>query len=206
VPLDEWRLDDEAAIAAVRARLFVVSGPSGVGKGTLIASALERLDGVAVATSATTRPRRPAEVDGREYHFLTPAEFQRRVEQGEFLEHVDYAGHRYGTLRSEVAGRLDRGESVLLEVEVAGARAIERLVPDAVLVFIAPPSPSALEERLRSRKANTEAEIADRMRIAREELDAAPAFDHLIVNDRADRATGELIEIIRTSLEEEDRT
>ena len=188
------------------ARLFVVAGPSGVGKGTLIAAARERLPGLVLATSATTRPRRPGERHGCEYYFLDPEDFARRVQEGEFLEHVDYAGHRYGTLRSEVESRLARGESVLLEIEVAGARAIKRLVPDAVLVFIAPPSPSALEQRLRSRKANTEGEIADRMRIAREELDAAPAFDHLIVNDRADRAAGELIEIIRTSLEEEDRT
>ncbi len=188
------------------ARLFVVSGPSGVGKGTVIARALATGPRLGVATSATTRPRRPGERDGHEYYFLDQAAFERRVAEGAFLEHVDYAGHRYGTLRSEVESRLGRGESVLLEVEVAGARAIKRLVPDAVLVFIAPPSPSALRERLESRRTNTDREIDRRMRIARGEMDASADFDHIVVNDDAGRAARELIDIIATSLEEEAAT
>jgi guanylate kinase len=177
----------------VRARLVVVSGPSGVGKGTLINGALGRLSDLALATSATTRPMRPGEADGREYHFLTPEEFEVRVAGGEFLEHVDYAGHRYGTLRSEVERRLEAGESVMLEVEVEGARAIKRLRPDAVLVFVAPPTLEALGERLRSRGANSEAEIAARLGIAGRELEASEEFDHVIVNDDAGRATDELV-------------
>ena len=188
------------------ARLFVVAGPSGVGKGTLIAAARERLPRLVLATSATTRPRRPGERQGREYYFLDPEEFGRRVQEGEFLEHVDYAGHRYGTLRSEVESRLARGESVLLEVEVAGAREIKRLVPDAVLVFIAPPSLSALRDRLTLRRANTEEEIADRLRIARDEMEAASDFDHLVVNADAGAAAAQLVQIMRTSLEEEGPT
>jgi guanylate kinase len=188
----------------VSARLVVVSGPSGVGKGTHIRAALDRAAGVGLATSATTRPRRPGEAHGREYWFLAPDDFARRVEAGEFLEHVDYAGHRYGTLRSEVAGRLDAGESVMLEVEVAGARAIKQLVPEAVLVFIAPPELDALAERLRSRGTNSEEEIADRLSIAEREMRSQDEFDHVITNDDADRAAAELVRLIEASQREGD--
>src|SRR5262249_38731423 len=115
---------DPPGARAVTARLFVISGPSGVGKGTLIALARESLPELAVATSATTRPMRPGEADGREYHFLDEDEFVRRVGEGEFLEHVTFAGYRYGTLRSEVERRLARDESVVLEIDVPGAREI----------------------------------------------------------------------------------
>jgi guanylate kinase len=124
----------------VTGRLFVISGPSGVGKGTLIGLVREHLPELELAVSATTRPQRPGELDGREYHFLDPAEFQRRVKQGAFLEQVTFAGHRYGTLRSEVEQRLADGRSVVLEIDVPGAREIKRQMPDAVLVFISPPS------------------------------------------------------------------
>jgi guanylate kinase len=177
----------------------VVSGPSGVGKGTLIRGALAADDDVALATSATTRPRRPGEADGREYWFLTPEEFARRVEAGEFLEHVSFAGHRYGTLRSEVDARLAAGTSVLLEVEVEGARAIKRLMREAVLVFIAPPAAAVLEGRLRERGTNSDQEIATRLAIAARELEAAHEFDKVITNDDASRATGDLVEVIRAA-------
>jgi guanylate kinase len=182
----------------VNGRLFVVSGPSGVGKGTLIELARGAVPEVQVATSATTRARRPAERDGREYHFLTPAEFERRVAAGEFLEHVSYAGNRYGTLRSEVEQRLRRGERVVLEIEVAGAREIKRRMPEAVTVFVAPPSVADLEARLRGRRQNTEQEVADRLRIATQELEAQPEFDHVIVNDDVDRAAAELARLMRS--------
>ena len=181
-------------------RLFVVAGPSGVGKGTLIARALQSVPGVTVATSATTRPRRSDERDGREYHFLSDEEFERRVARGDFLEHVSYAGKRYGTLRSEVEQRLRDGESVVLEIEVAGAREIKRQMPSAVLVFVAPPTMADLEARLRGRRQNTETEVADRLRIAAAELEAQPEFDHVIVNDDAERAAGELADVMRAAM------
>ena len=188
---------------AVSARLVVVSGPSGVGKGTLITGAMAQLADVVLATSATTRARRAGEVDGRDYHFLDPAGFERRVAEGAFLEHVHYAGHRYGTLRSEVERRLEAGQSVMLEVEVEGARAIKHLRPDAVLVFVAPPTLEALGERLRARGANSEAEIADRLGIARRELGASDEFDHVIVNDDVRRATDELARTVVSAREGE---
>jgi guanylate kinase len=187
----------------VSGRLFVVAGPSGVGKGTLIARARALEPRVELATSATTRPPREDERDGREYHFLSPEVFQRRVDQGDFLEHVSYAGNRYGTLRDEVEQRLADGRSVVLEIEVAGAREIRRQMPDAVLVFVAPPTMADLEARLRGRRQNTETEVRDRLRIAAEELSAQPEFDHVITNDDADRAAADLAALMRSAMNEE---
>jgi guanylate kinase len=184
----------------VTARLFVISGPSGVGKGTLIALARESLPELAVATSATTRPKRPGETDGREYHFLDEDEFMRRVGRGEFLEHVTFAGYRYGTLRSEVERRLARDESVVLEIDVPGAREIKRQVPGSVLVFVAPPDLSHLEQRLAARGANSPQEIDDRLAIAREEMAAVDEFQHVITNDDRTRAAAELTDLIRSQL------
>jgi len=184
----------------VSGRLFVVAGPSGVGKGTLISRARGAIPELQVATSATTRPRRSDERDGREYHFLSDEEFERRVAGGDFLEHVSYAGKRYGTLRSEVEQRLRDGESVVLEIEVAGAREIKRQMPSAVLVFVAPPTMADLEARLRGRRQNTETEVADRLRIAAAELEAQPEFDHVIVNDDAERAARELADVMRAAM------
>jgi guanylate kinase len=188
----------------VTGRLFVVSGPSGVGKGTVIAQALRRLPGLEVATSATTRPRRAHEVDGREYHFLSEPEFVRRVEEGEFLEHVRYAGNRYGTLRSEVERRLRAGRDVVLEIEVVGARAVKLQMPEAVLVFIAPPEVADLEARLRGRGTDTDEEIESRLAIARREMEAQTEFDHVIVNDDAERAAAELAELVSSAHQEEE--
>jgi guanylate kinase len=189
----------------VSGRLFVVSGPSGVGKGTLIARARERLPNLQLATSATTRPMRPGEQQGREYHFLTAEEFERRVRQGAFLEHVEFAGHRYGTLRSEVERRLEGGANVVLEIDVPGARAIERQLPESVLVFIAPPDIADLEARLTARGTNSAQDIEARLRIARAELGAMNEFRHVIVNDDVERAADELTRMIRAALEEETR-
>jgi guanylate kinase len=182
-------------------RLFVISGPSGVGKGTLIARALERVPGLEVATSATTRPMRPGERQGREYHFLSDEQFQQRVGEGAFLEHVEFAGHRYGTLRSEVERRLADGSSVVLEIDVPGAREIERQLPDAVLVFIAPPDVGDLERRLTARGTNSPEDIANRLTIARAEIGAQEHFAHVIVNDDIDRAAAQLTELIRGALQ-----
>jgi len=182
------------------ARLVVVSGPSGVGKGTLISIVRESLPELAVATSATTRPMRPGEQDGREYHFLSEQEFERGVGEGKFLEHVRFAGYRYGTLRSEVERRLSGGESVVLEIDVPGARMIKQQVPGSVLVFVAPPDLSHLEQRLAARGANSPEEIADRLAIARREMEAAGEFQHVIVNQDRNRAAAELTDLIRSQL------
>jgi guanylate kinase len=177
-------------------RLIVISGPSGAGKGTLIARLLERSDRFRVATSATTRPRRPSEVDGREYHFMSDAEFQQRVDRNEFLEHVSYAGGRYGTLREEVDRLLETGHDVILELEVDGAFNVRRRRPDARLVFIDPPSFEDLERRLTERATDSAGEISTRLEIAREQLEAKDAFDVVVVNDDRERAADELLAML----------
>jgi guanylate kinase len=173
-----------------------VSGPSGAGKGTLIERILPRFPAVRVAVSATTRRRRPGEIDGVDYHFLSSGEFERRVAQGAFLEHVEYAGNRYGTLRSEVDRILAEGSSPLVEIELAGARAVRRDVPGAASIFIAPPSLAELARRLEHRATDTEGEIAARLETSRVELEAMGEFDRVIVNDDVEAAAGELAEAL----------
>ncbi len=177
-------------------KVLVVTGPSGVGKGTLIRRLRERMPELSLSTSATTRPPRPGEVDGRDYHFLTGEEFQRRVERGDFLEHATYAGNRYGTLRSEIERAGDAG--LVLEIEVEGARQVRRALPAAVQVFIEPPSEAALERRLVGRGTDTPKQITGRLARAREELEAAGEFSHRIVNDDLERATEELARLAAT--------
>jgi guanylate kinase len=178
-------------------RVFVITGPSGVGKGTLIKRLCDRVPGLELSISATTRPPRPEEEDGRDYHFLAAEEFDRRVAAGEFLEHATYSGNRYGTLRSEVDRRLDAGRSVVLEIEVQGARQVRAALPDSVAVFIAPPDPAALRDRLERRGTDSAAEIAERLRFAEGELAARGEFAHVVVNDDIERAASELERIVR---------
>jgi guanylate kinase len=173
-----------------------VSGPSGAGKGTLIEGILPRFPHIEVAVSGTTRPIRPGEVDGRDYHFLTPGEFEARVAAGAFLEHVTYAGNRYGTLRSEVDRIIAAGRWPLVEIELAGARAVRANVPGAVAVFIAPPSLSELERRLEERGTDSEGAIAERLATSRVELAAMNEFDHVIVNEDAGVAIEELAKVL----------
>ena len=150
--------------------------------------------------SATTRRRRSAEVDGVDYHFLEPEDFERRVRAGDFLEHVAYAGNRYGTLRSEVEGIIAGGSSALLELELTGARSVRRSLPDAVGIFIAPPSMEELGRRLERRATEAGAEIAERMRVSRTELEAAAEFDHLIVNADVPTAVEELAQALHAAI------
>lgn len=146
--------------------------------------------------SATTRAPRPGERDGREYHYLSRDEFLRRVAAGEFLEWVEYSRDLYGTLRAEVDGKLAAGDDVILEIELVGARAVRRKMPDAVAVFIAPPSMAELARRLRGRGTETDEAIARRLHIAQTEVAAAGEFDHVVVNDDAQQAAADVAAII----------
>jgi guanylate kinase len=181
-------------------KVFVITGPSGVGKGTLIEQLLERIPELELSVSATTREPRPGEVDGRDYHFLTAAEFERRVDAGDFLEHATYSGNRYGTLRQEVERRLAEGRSVVLEIEVQGARQVRKAMPEAVQIFIAPPDPESLRERLEGRGTDSADAIERRLQTAEVELEAQAEFPHVIVNDEVQKAASKLESLVRGEL------
>jgi guanylate kinase len=180
--------------------VFVITGPSGVGKGTLIRGLLERIPELELSTSATTRKPRPGEQDGVDYHFLTPEQFAARVESGDFVEHATYSGNMYGTLRSELERRAKAGHPVVLEIEVQGARQVRQAIPEAVAVFIVPPSLDALRTRLVGRGTDSPDEVDERLRTAERELEAQPEFAHVVVNDRLEQATDELEGIVRRKL------
>lgn len=188
--------------ARQQGRLFVISGPSGAGKGTLIGKVLPHLENTVLSISATTRPRRQDEQDGREYYFLSPEEFEKRVKQGDFIEHVEYGFNRYGTLQSEVERRLGSGQNVLLEVELEGARAVRRQMAGAVLIFIAPPTFEELGRRLAERNTEGSSEMAARLERAREELASQEEFDYIVVNRTVNQAAAELKKIIVSTLKE----
>jgi guanylate kinase len=175
--------------------VLVVTGPSGVGKGTLIHRLLERVPGLELAVSATTRPPRPGEEHGRDYWFLDPDEFERRAEAGEFVEHAVYAGNRYGTLRTELE-RPARG--TVLEIDLQGARQVRATLPEAVQVFIEPPSLEALERRLRGRRSDSPEQISERLAVAPQEIAAKEEFPQRVVNDDLERALEELVELAAT--------
>jgi guanylate kinase len=180
--------------------IFVITGPSGVGKGTLIRGLLERIPELELSTSATTRKPRPGEEDGVDYHFLTPEQFGERVAAGEFVEHARYSGNLYGTLRSELERRAREDNPVVLEIEVQGARQVREAIPESVAVFIAPPSLDALRVRLVGRGTDTPQEVEERLRTAERELAAQPEFGYVVVNDRLEQATDELEGIVRRGL------
>jgi guanylate kinase len=182
------------------ARVIVITGPSGVGKGTLIRGLLERLPELELSVSATTREPRPGERDGEHYYFIDADEFARRTRTNEFVEYATYSGNRYGTLRSELERRLAREIPVVLEIEVQGARQVREAMPEALAVFIAPPSREALRARLVGRGTDTPEQVQQRLRTADEELGAQPEFAHVVVNDRLEQATDELERIVRAGL------
>jgi guanylate kinase len=181
-------------------KVFVITGPSGVGKGTLIARLLEAHPELELSVSATTREPRDGEQDGRDYHFLSPEEFDRRAEAGDFLEFATYSGNRYGTLRSEIERRLQAGHSVVLEIEVQGARQVRAAMPESVQIFIAPPEPAALRERLLDRGKDSADAIDARLAVAAQELAAKDEFAHQVVNDELDRASEDLQRVIEAEL------
>ena len=176
-----------------RGTLFVLSGPSGVGKGTLRARALKDIEGLTYSVSCTTRPPRPGDREGVDYRFVSDEEFTRMVGQGLFLEYARvHGGPRYGTLRADVERELDAGRDVLLEIDVQGARQVRSLMPDAVMIFVLPPSDEELERRLRGRGTETEAELRARMESARQELREAQKYDRVLVNDDLEKASADL--------------
>ena len=180
--------------------VLVVTGPSGAGKGTLIHELVERVPGIEVTVSATTRERRGGEEDGREYWFLSDDDFLARVARGEFLEHVEFvSGHRYGTLRPELDRIASSGHVPLLELETEGALRVKHGVPGAVTIFISA-RVEELERRLRERATESSGEIDERIELARKQLEQAGEFDYVIENDDLERAVGELTNLVRRLL------
>jgi guanylate kinase len=180
--------------------VLVVTGPSGAGKGTLIHELVDRVPGIEVTVSATTRERRRGEEDGRDYLFLSDDDFIARVERGEFLEHVEYvSGHRYGTLRSELDRIAANGHVPLLELETEGALEVKREVPGAVTIFISA-RVEELERRLRERATESSGEIHERIELARKQLEQAGEFDEVIENDDLEQAVSKLTALVRSLL------
>lgn len=181
--------------------VFVITGPSGVGKGTLIRELRDRVPELELSISATTREPRRGERDGVDYHFLDREEFDRRVAGGEFLEWAEYSGNRYGTLRSEVRQRTERGAPVVLEIEVQGARQVRETMPTAERIFVEPPTPEDLRRRLIGRGTDGPETIERRLEEADKELRARDEFSHRVVNDDVERAANELAGIVRSALD-----
>jgi guanylate kinase len=180
--------------------VFVITGPSGAGKGTLIKGLLERVSGLEIAVSATTRAQRPGEIDGHDYWFLSDEEFTRRVQVGAFLEYVPYvSGRRYGTLRSEIDRISDDDQVCVLELELEGALAVQADVLGSVTIFIAA-DVTELERRLRARATESTGEIGERIELARQQLEQAHRFRYMVRNDDLERATGVLAAIVTCEL------
>lgn len=174
----------------------MLSSPSGGGKSTIARHLLEAREDVVYSVSATTRPRRAGETDDREYHFLERAEFERRVAAGDFVEWAEYGGNLYGTLRSEVEQGLASGRHVVLDIEVAGSRQVRQRFPQAVQVFVLPPSAAALAQRLRGRNTEDPATVAQRLEIAGRELSAAREYEYVVVNDDVVDAVSQVAAIL----------
>ena len=176
--------------------LFVLSGPGGVGKGTVVTQLRGCLPHLAVSISATTRAPRLGEVDGVHYHFVDHTTFDRMVAEGAFLEWTEFAGERYGTPWSSIDHALASGRPVVLEIEIHGARQVRARLPDAVLIFLAPPSVEELVERLHSRGTDDDDRVAHRMALARWEMARAEEFDHVVVNRTVEQAAGDIGRIL----------
>lgn len=184
-----------------KGRLIVLTGPSGVGKGTLVRSLLERHPELYLSISITTRAPRPGEIDGKHYYFVSREQFLQMVENGELLEWAEFAGNCYGTPRYPVEEQINRNQGVILEIELEGARQIRRTFPDALRIFILPPSMDELEYRLRRRGSESEEVILRRLQRAREEINAAGEFDYQVINDDLDLALKHIEEKLFSSRE-----
>ncbi|MFA5843470.1 MAG: guanylate kinase [Coriobacteriia bacterium] len=180
----------------MRGKLFIISGPSGAGKGTLVKKLLARVPELSLSVSATTRTPRPGEVDGVDYRFLAPGEFDARVGSGDFLEWAEVHGNRYGTLRSAVEGELALGKTVILEIDPQGAFQVSERMPEAVTVFIVAPSREELARRIRQRGAETEDQVATRLETAERELSLVGTYDYVVMNDDVLQALRRLEEIV----------
>ncbi len=177
-------------------KLYVISGSSGVGKGTVIKELLSKHDDIELSVSCTTRNPRPGEIDGQSYFFVSKEQFQKSVENNEFLEHAEFSGNCYGTKKSFVETKLKEGKSVLLEIDTQGALQVKEKMPEAVLIFIAPPSYQDLEFRLRNRKTESEEAIQKRLDFVKIEINNSEFFDYLVVNDIVANAVEEIERIM----------
>lgn len=178
-------------------RIFVISGPSGCGKNTVYDELKKRIPNIAQTVSATTRAMRKGEVDGTDYYFIPEEEFLRRVKNGDFVEYVRYGDNYYGTLKSEISRLTDDGKTVILIIEVNGAANIKRILPDAVSVFISPPSFDELKKRIVGRGTNSPEDTEKRIEIAKEEMRYKDTYDHIVVNDDLDECVDKIGEIIK---------
>jgi guanylate kinase len=180
----------------MRGHLYVIAAPSGAGKTSLVKALMAREPGLRFSVSYTTRPRRPNEVDGRDYHFVSSEKFARMVAGGEFLEHARVFDNCYGTELAAITGALDQGAKLLLEIDWQGARQVRAQLPEARTIFILPPSRAALEERLKARSTDTAAVIRRRLQDSVGDLTHWPEFDYVVVNDRFDEALAGLRAIV----------
>lgn len=184
-------------------KIFVISAPSGAGKTTIVRSALSRLPGIEFSVSATTRGKRSFEKDGVDYFFLNEEEFNKKIEAEEFVEWETFYGYYYGTLKSYINVKLERGKSVLLEVDVKGALKIKQEYPEAIMVFILPPSIDELKRRLINRKTESESDLQKRFERAKMEIDYQTHFEYKVMNDDLEYAKEEVYNILRKELKKE---
>jgi guanylate kinase len=181
-----------------RGHLFVIAAPSGAGKTSLVKALLERKPELHVSTSYTTRPRRPTEQNGREYHFVSIGDFQQLQQRGQFLEYAQVFDNFYGTGRRPVETELAQGNNVILEIDWQGAQQVRRSLPECVTIFVLPPSRSSLEERLRNRRTDSEQVIARRLRDAVGDMSHWNEFDYVVINDDFEKALGDLVSIVES--------
>ena len=179
-----------------RGKTFIICGPSGVGKGTVVARLLASYPKLYFSVSATTRPPRPGEVDGKHYHFLSQEQFQRWIDEDAFLEHAEFVGNLYGTPKLYVDKAMDQGRDVILDIEIQGAEQVHRRRPEAIRIYVAPPSWAELERRLIGRGTEDMEKVRRRLERGKEEFAVARDFDYFVINDTVDRAVEELRAIL----------
>ncbi len=180
-------------------RLYVISGSSGVGKGTIIKEFLKRNPKYKLSVSSTTRKKRPGEKEGENYYYISKEEFETGITNGEFIEWAEFSGNYYGTRKSTIEDALSRGENLILEIETQGGQQIKKLLPDSVLIFIAPPSFEELKKRLEGRKTEDEATIQKRLSQVEREKESSKEYDYIVVNDEIEKAVKRIEEIISQS-------